>query len=289
MISFDHKSIRFFEKIILVFISIFNFFRNKNNLRILVYHHVEKKDFKKLYNQLKSLKKKWNFITPKEFENHLNKKNILKGRNLLVTFDDGFKSNFFVEKNILNRLHIKAIFFVPSDFIKLKSHQKSQKFINDNILDHLKPKDFKKLKNMSVHDLKILLSKGHEVGSHTKTHANLGLMTSVSSLKKEIIESSKTLGKLLQTDIKHFAFSYGNFKSMNHKSLKIAFKEYDFIYSCLRGNNFYNYKDSLIKRDTVYLDSSDDLLRIFLSGLIDLKYLFQIKKMNNEIIEMKKK
>ena len=57
MISFDHKSIRFFEKIILVFISIFNFFRNKNNLRILVYHHVEKKDFKKLYNQLKSLKK----------------------------------------------------------------------------------------------------------------------------------------------------------------------------------------------------------------------------------------
>ena len=89
--------------------------------------------------------------------------------------------------------------------------------------------------------------------------------------------------------MKHFAFSYGNYESMSHKSLKIAFKKYDFIYSCLRGNNFNNYKDFLlIKRDTVYLDSSNDLLRIFLSGLIDLKYLFQIKKMNNKIIKIKK-
>ena len=141
---------------------------------------------------------------------------------------------------------------------------------------------------MSVHDLKTLIRKGHEIGSHTKTHANLGLVKNVAKLKKEIIESSKTLSSLLKKDVRHFAFSYGNYESMSHKSLKIAFKKYDFIYSCLRGNNFYNYKDSLIKRDTVYLDSSNDLLRIFLSGLIDLKYLFQIKKMNNKIIKMKK-
>ena len=167
MLGFDHKSIKVFEKIILILLNILSFLRNKNNLRILVYHHVEKKNFKRLYNQLKDLKKDWNFITPKQFEDHLNKKYILKGQNLLVTFDDGFKSNFFVEKEILNKLNIKAIFFVPSDFIRLNSYQTSQKFINDNILDHIKPKDFKKLKNMSVHDLKTLIRKGHEIGSHT--------------------------------------------------------------------------------------------------------------------------
>jgi len=283
---FNHKSIKIFEKIILFFLNILNLFGERNVIRILVYHHVEKKDFKKLNNQLKNLKKNWKFITPKQFENHLNKKKILKGRNLLVTFDDGFKSNFIVEKEILDKLGIKAIFFVPSDFIKLNSYKKSQKFINNNILDHIKPKDFKKLKNMTVHDLKILLKKGHEIGCHTKTHANLGQINDITKLKKEIIKSAKILKNLLKKNVKHFAFSYGNYKSMNEKSLKIAFQKYDHIYSCLRGNNFYNYCNTLIKRDTVYLDSSDDLLKIFLSGFVDLKYLLQLQKLNSKIIKM---
>ena len=284
--TLNHKSIRFFEKIILVFLNIFNLFRSKNVIRILVYHHVEKKDFKKLSNQLKNLKKNWNFISPKQFENHLNKKDILRGRNLLVTFDDGFKSNFFVEKEVLDRLKIKAIFFVPSDFIKFNSIKKSQKFLNNNILDHIKPKDFKKLRNMTINDLRILLKKGHEIGCHTKTHANLGQINDISELKEEIIKSSKILKNVLKKNIKHFAFSYGNYKSMNYKSLKIAFKNYEYIYSCLRGNNFNNYNKNLIKRDTVYLDSSNDLLKIFLFGFVDFKYFFQLKKLNNKIIKM---
>ncbi len=277
-----------FEKIILFFSSILNFFTNQNKLRILVYHHVENKDFKKLFNQLKILSEEWKFITPKQFENHLNKKDILKGRNLLVTFDDGFKSNFFVEKKILEKLNIKAIFFVPSDFVKLSSKRQSQKFIDKNILDHNKPRDFKKLRNMSASDLKTLIKKGHSIGCHTKTHADLGLINDPSKLKKEIIESSKNLEKLLRVNLKHFAFSYGNYKNMNEKSLKIAFKKYDFVYSCLRGNNFYNSKNKLLKRDTVYLDSSNDLLKIFLSGFIDLKYLHQLKKINDNIMRMNK-
>tara|TARA_Y100000591_G_scaffold243428_1_gene214176 strand:+ start:1126 stop:1986 length:861 start_codon:yes stop_codon:yes gene_type:complete len=285
MINLNHNSIKLFEKIILFISNIINFFIDQNKLRILVYHHVEKKDFNKLYNQLKILSKSWKFITPTQFENHLNKKSILKGRNLLVTFDDGFKSNFFVEKKILNRFKIKAIFFIPSDFIKFSSLKKSQKFINENILDHIKPSDFKKLKNMSVKDLKILIKKGHCIGCHTKTHANLGLIKNTFQLKKEIIESAKKLEKLLKINLKHFAFSYGNYKSMNKKSLKIAFKRYSFVYSCLRGNNFYNYKNKIIKRDTVYLDSSNDLLKIFLSGFIDLRYLHQLKKIDDKIIK----
>lgn len=286
MINLNHKSIKMFEKIILFFSNILNLFTDQNKIRILVYHHVEKKHFKKLYNQLKILSKSWKFITPKQFENHLNKKDILKGRNLLVTFDDGFKSNFFVEKKILEKLNIKAIFFVPSDFVKLNSKKKSQKFVNQNILDHIKPKDFKKLRNMSANDLKTLIKKGHCIGCHTKTHANLGLINDSLKLKKEIIESSKNLEKLLKINLKHFAFSYGNYKSMNKKSLKIAFKKYDFVYSCLRGNNFYNFKNNLIKRDTVYLDCSNDLLKIFLSGFIDLRYLHQLRKINDNIKKM---
>ena len=54
MINFNHNSIKFFEKIILSFSYIFDFFKNENTIRILVYHHVEKKILKILPISLRS-------------------------------------------------------------------------------------------------------------------------------------------------------------------------------------------------------------------------------------------
>ncbi len=189
----NHKSIRYFEKIILIVSKLFKFLDSKDTLRILVYHHIEKKDFKKFYDQLKILKNKWNFITPVEFENHIYGKKKLKGKNLLLTFDDGFKSNYTVEKNILRKLNIKSIFFVPSDFIKIRSTKKSKKFINENILDNNIDNHEKKLSNMTIQNLKSLLRSGNLIGCHTKTHANLGVINEKSKLKNEILQSAKYL------------------------------------------------------------------------------------------------
>ena len=65
---FNHKSIASFEKIILFFINFFYFLREKNVIRILVYHNIDSKYYSKLRNQLKNLKKDWNFIDAQEFE-----------------------------------------------------------------------------------------------------------------------------------------------------------------------------------------------------------------------------
>lgn len=279
----NHNSIKNFEKIILFFLNFLSLFKKKDILRILVYHHIEKNYFNRFENQLKILRKNWKFITPRQFEDHMNKKKILKGRNLLITFDDGFKSNFFVEKKILNKFDIKAIFFIPSDFINFKSHKKTQKFINENILDHVRPKNFEKLKSMSVNDLKVLIKKGHTIGCHTKTHANLANIDNFFDLKNEILHSAKNLEKLLKVNIDHFAYTYGNYESISKRSFMIAKKKYRYIYSCLRGNNFYNKKNTLIKRDTIYLENSNNLLKIFLSGIIDLKYLLKQMKIDKEL------
>ena len=120
MINISHKSIKSFEKLILFFLRIVSPFQENNSIRILVYHHIENENFSKFENQIKILKKEWNFITPNEFENHIKGTKKLSGKNLLLTFDDGFKSNFIVANEILKKLDIKGIFFVPSDFYKNK-------------------------------------------------------------------------------------------------------------------------------------------------------------------------
>ena len=212
----------------------------------------------------------------------------MKGKNLLITFDDGFKSNFYIAKTILKSLNIKAVFFVPSDFIKIKKKSNLKKFVKNNIFDDQTIKNYTKFENMTIVDLKSLIKDGHTIGCHTKTHANLGFVDNISKLKTEILDSSKSLENSLKVRIKHFAYTYGNYKSMSDKSLKIVFKRYDFVYSCLRGNNFQNIKNSIIKRDTVYLNRSNNLLKICLSGFIDLKYFFYLNKINKKIDRLNK-
>tara|TARA_B100001059_G_C17735129_1_gene528434 strand:+ start:137 stop:1006 length:870 start_codon:yes stop_codon:yes gene_type:complete len=281
--NINHKSLKKFEKIILFFLKIFNFFIKKNSIRVLVYHHIKKDNFHKFENQIYMLRKNWNFITPNEFESHISGKKKLFGKNLLITFDDGFKSNFVVAKNILNKHNIKAIFFVPSDFIQIESKNLAKNFAKKNILDEIDNDDIENIDNLSLKNLEELIKEGHLIGCHTKTHLHLGSTSNEELLKEEIIESLKKLEELLKIKITHFAFTYGDFKSMNLKSLAMALTKYNFIYSCLRGSNFYNKEKTIIKRDTVYLNESNDLLKIFLSGFADLGYLLQINKINRMI------
>ena len=283
----NHKSIASFETIILFLSKIYNFF-SRNEIRVLVYHHIGKKDINLFYRQLNQIKKSFNFITPKQFEDHVCNKYKLKGKNVLLTFDDGFNSNYLVAKKILDKLKIKAIFFVPSDFIKINSALKAKKFIRNNILDQRLPSDFSTLNNMSIQDLKQLIKNGHTIGGHSKTHANLGSIYDTKKLKNEIINSAGYLEKALNTKIKHFAFTYGNYTSMSFKSLKLALSQYNFIYSCLRGNNHSVLSNEIIKRDAIYLDEGSKLLSIFLSGFFDFKYFFQIISINKIIKKITK-
>ena len=286
MFQVNRKLLKNFEKLILFFLKIINIFKKKNSIRILVYHHIKKENIQKFENQILMLKKEWNFITPDEFENHILEKKKLIGKNLLLTFDDGFKSNFFVAKEVLEKLSIKAIFFVPSDFVQIKFQDEAISFAKKNILDETTSDDLNNIDNLSLYDLKQLIERGHKIGCHTKTHAHLGSINDEENLKIEIKESMENLEKLLNKKIKHFAFTYGNYKSMNFNSLKIAFLNYNFIYSCLRGNNFYNDKDSIIKRDTIYLDESNDLMQIFLFGFLDIKYSSSVNKINKIIMKI---
>ena len=247
MINFSHKIITNNKKIFLKISKFYSLFFTNNIIRILVYHDIKKKDFKLLYKNLKDLKKNWKFISPKQLENHLNKKNILKGKNLLVTFDDGFKSNLDVEKKILSKLGIKAIFFIPSDFIRLKSKKKIEEF-SKKILNTKKIDETDSISNLSISDTKKLIKCGHTIGCHTKTHLNLGSIKNDKILNNEIFESAKSLENDLKIKINHFAFTYGNFESMSEKSLKLASSRYNFIYSCLRGNNFNNKKKKSYKK-----------------------------------------
>ena len=85
-------------------------------------------DYQKFEKIILHLRKDWEFITPDYFYNiYRNKKKINK-RLILLTFDDGFKSNLKVAEEILSKYRIKAIFFIPFQFVNTQKFKKKQKF-----------------------------------------------------------------------------------------------------------------------------------------------------------------
>ena len=94
-------------------------------LRVLIYHDVKSKSQIELFkNQILSLKKEYDFISPNEFEQLLKSKVKPNKPKILLTFDDGFKSNKKLAEQVLNELNIQALFFIISDFISLSKKKR---------------------------------------------------------------------------------------------------------------------------------------------------------------------
>jgi len=258
-----------FKYLIINFLSIFfNFLKIDRhcNFRILMLHNIEKKNFKLLENNLKALKKNYNFINP----NVLKKSHDLKGKNnLLITFDDGFKSNYFFAKTVLKKLKIKGVFFIVTDLINSNNYKK-KKLIIKNIFPKINFSINPEYNAMSWNDVRKLEKMGHIIGSHTKSHIRLSDIKSLASLREQIVSPINTFKKNKLRKPIFFAYSFGNFHSFNKKCFDIAISRYKFIFSGIRGDNSKIKK--IMFRDNIQDNYSLKTINFFISGYSDFLY-----------------
>lgn len=248
-------------------------FKTNDRLRVILFHDIPIEEFSKFTIQLEWLMKTWNFVSPGNFEEMLSSKNPVKGKNLLLTFDDGFSSNRLVAETILDPLGIKAIFFVISEFIEIKSINKRHQFINKNLKLCTNIGDNSSLKSMTIDDLKFLINSGHTIGAHTYSHVRLSEVGSENLLKYQIILSTDKLEKKLGIKVKHFAYPFGDLSSFSPAALALARKQFPFIYTGLRGNNTEKVPQWAIRRDAVQSKDRLHLVGALLEGGADLLYI----------------
>lgn len=242
-------------------------------LRVLVYHDIAPWEMGSFRRQIYLLKKEgWNFVEPNIYEAMIKGEIPIVGKNLLLTFDDGFKSNFEVALTILNDLDIKAIFFVVTKFVDITNDSDAHNFISEGIRPDLGAEGIPKhLTNMSWNDLKNLVNDGHVIGGHTFTHQRLSELSG-DILLKEIVESADILEMKLGIRVRHFAFTFGDFTSLSPEAINLARNRFDYIYTSLRGDNSAVPFQGIHYRDTVDPNQSSMLIGAFLDGLADLHY-----------------
>jgi peptidoglycan/xylan/chitin deacetylase (PgdA/CDA1 family) len=240
---------------------------------VLTYHDVAPAEEASLAEQLRWLRRTWRFISPSQFEKFASGEEPVAGRNLLLTFDDGFASNRHVAERVLNPLKIQALFFVVSDFVSIGSREVAREFIAKNIYPSMRVEDVPAhWRNMDWKDLEALLDQGHGIGGHTRTHARLSRIKSEVDLETEIIGSADSLARRLGVAIDHFACTFGDIGSFSATALAVARRRFRFIYTSVRGDNAKGVSPLTLRRETVAAADSLALLGAFTEGLADFRY-----------------
>lgn len=255
------------RKLIFVLSKFFEIFKHTDfNFKILMFHDIDQNNFNYLEETLSNLKNNYNFVDPKNLAKVSGKNNIL------LTFDDGFESNYLFAKNVLEKLKIKAIFFIVSDLVDQKNVQDIVNRIDENI-------NLENCKLMSESQIRELLSLGHEIGAHGKTHQKLSDIKDYKILNDEIAKPKKYFNEKFNIKIDYFAYPYGDLGSINENSLQLIRSCYNHIFTGIRGdNNAINLKKKIYFRDNIICSYPRSVFNLFLKGFIDKYYYFKQKK-----------
>ena len=268
-------------------LSVLKFPNNKDYFYSIMLHNLPKDDFKHCKKLLFDLKKEFGFIDPNSIGtedftfNDLEKKR----KKILLTFDDGFISNYYVAKEILDPLDIKAIFFIPTGFINSKTSKESVNFIKNKLYGGIIPDNLilEDQKPMSWENIIELKETGHTIGSHTINHYRLSKITDKELLKKEIIESGDDLSKKINKNIDHFAYPFGDITSINKNALKIAKDRYKFIYTGIRGVNNFDLDIWKVHRESIDVTQKINYNKFIVTGGLSFFYLSARNKFNKLI------
>jgi peptidoglycan/xylan/chitin deacetylase (PgdA/CDA1 family) len=131
-------------------------------------------------------------------------------RHLAITFDDGYRDNFDNAVPVLEKLALPATFFVVTQWI------------DSNVVPWWDAHGTRPW--MTWDQVRELRRRGFEIGSHTRTHPDLGSITGPVATK-EIVGGRLELEERLEERIDLFAYPYGGFQHMadsNRELVKAA-------------------------------------------------------------------
>jgi peptidoglycan/xylan/chitin deacetylase (PgdA/CDA1 family) len=245
----------------------------KNKNLIFTLHNITSENFIWFEEFIKRYKHRIKSFSEFGYHNNLNNKEIY------LTFDDGFYSNYLICKNILDKYNIKALFFLTNNFINLDSDS-AFNFARLNFYPNSKLVINKEVNSMNYDNIHELIYNGHLIGSHTFNHPILKSLTYLEQYN-EIVNSKIILEKTLNIKIKHFAYPFGNSNFINKDSIQITIKNFDYAYTNVRGSIEISPTNHLIYRQNIVPGMPFWLTDAIADSKIDFLYKNERKKIKS--------
>jgi peptidoglycan/xylan/chitin deacetylase (PgdA/CDA1 family) len=140
---------------------------------------------------------------------------------VLFTFDDGRESNYLIAAPILESLGARGIFFVVPQFIGLEGNAAKEFYYSKIDIRNIMPVEARQgeiWKPMMPLQLADLARRGHWIGNHTLSHANL-VKLPAPELEREIRASSEQISLWTGKSVDAFAWAY-SWDAIDRGSLK---------------------------------------------------------------------
>lgn len=195
---------------------------------------------------------------------------------LLLTFDDGLRSNYRVAAALLDDFEFKGIFFVPVAFIETASESADaqRRFygrINTCLSgDRESAEDYEP---MSWEDLRDLLRRGHAVGSHTTSHTSLGKGIGPDVLRREVVDSKRILEERLGQTIRSFCWPFGRMADYSRAGYELVRANYQFAFTTFAGPLRIGGSPYVIHRSNVESNMSLARVKAATQGMTELYFL----------------
>lgn len=170
--------------------------------------------FKEQIEYLKDMN--FNTITPEDlFSSNKNEQ-----KNVIISFDDGYESNYTIAFPIMKEYGFKGVCFITTNYIGKEGY-------------------------MSWEQILELKKYGFSIQSHTHTHPFLSCL-SIEEVEKELLLSKKYIEDFINTEVNSLSLPGG---CSNKKVLECAFKiGYSFIFTSKPGINKINNKQKIFNR-----------------------------------------
>ena len=186
---------------------------------ILSYHSISN-DICPLSLNVNDFEKQLIYLKNNKYETiYFDEINPNKKKQIIITFDDGYKDLILNSLPLLKKYNFKAICFIVSDLIG-----KTNKWDEDDV-------KVAKKKLMSTSEIKLWIKNGMKIGSHSKNHRKLTIIKK-DEMTQEISNSKFDLESLTKTKIDVFCYPYGIY---DKKVIDEVKKNYKFALTTIRS------------------------------------------------------
>ncbi|MEY2861543.1 MAG: hypothetical protein RL392_2001 [Pseudomonadota bacterium] len=144
-------------------------------------------------------------LSMRDLEPYLNGEK--QGKVVGISFDDGYKNNLQNALPILLKNNFTATCYAVSGMMGGTNSWDSGLVAEKSL--------------MTVADWRTWLASGMDVGSHTRTHADLTKLTTDESIN-QIVNSKNELQDALGCEVRHFCYPYGRFDTTHSEQVRQA-------------------------------------------------------------------
>ena len=245
-------------------------------LRVLNYHATPERDAAGLERQLDLYLEHFDPAEPGDLDACLDGRFSGSRPQLLITFDDGYRSNHDVAAPLLEKHGFRACYFLPE--AEIASDRAAADAAFAAARDEPEPR-------MTWPEARALEARGHRVGCHTRTHVRLADDLTVERLADEITAAGRDIAGKLGHPVEDFcwvggeewSYGAGAFDEIRRAGYRRVFMTN--LYPVLPGSS-----PIWIQRTNVEASWPIEQVKFYLSGVMDLAYAPKRRRLARKLL-----